>query len=79
MIRSLQLLQAHKAAAGGGQQSSTPSAVKVAVMVRPLLPFEQHKGGTSSVSVHPPNKVRVLSRVLQLTLLGAACSCCTEQ
>lgn len=41
--------------------SVTPSSVKVAVMVRPLLPFEQQKGGSSSVVVYPPNKVSAAS------------------
>jgi hypothetical protein len=27
-------------------------------MVRPMLPFEQQKGGSSSVVVYPPDKVR---------------------
>lgn len=52
--------QGHKAAAAkdAQQQQEQPSAVKVAVMVRPMLTFEQQKGGSSCVIVQPPNKVR---------------------
>lgn len=39
------------------EDSATPSSVKVAVIVRPLLPFEQQKGGSSSIVVYPPDKV----------------------
>lgn len=39
-------------------QSVTASSVKVAVMGRPMQPFEQQKGGSSSVKVYPPDKVR---------------------
>jgi hypothetical protein len=56
--------QGHKAAAAAASdadaqsiQSVTPSSVKVAVVVRPLLPFEQQRGGSSSVVVYPPDKV----------------------
>jgi hypothetical protein len=55
------LLQGHRAAEqadGSGIQSVTASSVKVAVLVRPMLPFEQQKGGSSSVMVYPPDKVR---------------------
>lgn len=47
------------AAKDAQHQQEQPSAVKVAVMVRPMLTFEQQKGGSSCVIVQPPNKVRI--------------------
>eukprot|EP00878_Enallax_costatus_P033276 GHUV01036686.1.p1 GENE.GHUV01036686.1~~GHUV01036686.1.p1 ORF type:complete len:229 (+),score=52.43 GHUV01036686.1:313-999(+) len=38
---------------------TTPSAVKVACVVRPLLDFELQKGATNNVTLQPPNKVQL--------------------
>eukprot|EP00775_Hariotina_reticulata_P003306 gene3304-3582_t len=40
----------------------TPSTVKVAVVVRPLLEFEQQKGATSAVCLQSPDKVSLTAR-----------------
>eukprot|EP00877_Chromochloris_zofingiensis_P007002 jgi/Chrzof1/2555/Cz11g20060.t1 len=39
------------------------SAVKVAVMVRPLLGFEREKGATDIVTIHPPSKISLAQKI----------------
>lgn len=75
------VLQGHKAGAAEADarsvQSNTPSSVKVAVMVRPMLPFEQQKGGSRSVMVYPPDKVSnscPISYMYSCAVLHWACS-----
>jgi len=46
-----------QAEAGTAVVVKSDSAVKVAVVVRPLLLFETQKGCTSVVNIDPPNKV----------------------
>eukprot|EP00879_Flechtneria_rotunda_P014938 GHRR01015608.1.p1 GENE.GHRR01015608.1~~GHRR01015608.1.p1 ORF type:complete len:482 (+),score=168.20 GHRR01015608.1:1054-2499(+) len=47
---------------GSAAVQFTPSAVKVAVVVRPMLDFELQKAAGNSVAVVPPNKVSLPAR-----------------